>query len=97
MSMKTEMGYWGAILTWMSFAAVLAATSAIVFSIIWPLLLRNVFGLSFPPRDDLSRAINWSVVGIVVVLYCLFFTRTGIGRKLLQWFLESNRGIFFKK
>ena len=89
--------YWPAILTWIAFATGLAATSAIVYRVVSPLLLRHVFGLSFPPRDDLSRAINWSVVGIVVILYYLFFTRTAIGQQLLRWFIDANRGIFLKK
>jgi MFS-type transporter involved in bile tolerance (Atg22 family) len=88
--------YGPAILTWIAFAVSLAATFAIVYRVVLPLLLKHVFSLSFPPKDDLSRAINWSVVGMVVILYYVFFTRTAIGQKLLQWFFDANRTFFLK-
>jgi hypothetical protein len=89
--------YLPAVLSWIACIAGFYISAAIVFKVVLPLLLKRVFGLSFPPTNGLGRAIQVSVVAAVIFLFYLVATKTGAGQKLVQRFLDANREIFPRK
>jgi putative effector of murein hydrolase len=91
--------YRQAILSWIVFILALGITEAIIFRVVNPLLV-NILLWAGIPRDDLSRStrflVIWFAVFLVAIAYYLLLTRTVIGRKWIQWFMDANKTIFQK-
>ncbi len=91
--------YWHAILSWIVFIIGLGITEAIIFRVVYPLLINIVLRTGIP-QEGLSRSVRfwviWFVVFVVAIAYYLFLNRTVTGRKWMQWFMDSNKAIFRK-
>ncbi len=87
------------ILSWIAFILALGIAEVIIFRVLYPFLV-NVLSWTGIPRDHLSRSVRFWIImfGIFVVAmaYCLFLTKTVVGRKSIQWFIDANKTIFQK-